>query len=96
MVARTRTLKPVERPTTRGPLPVKGRRFEWAPVRPETPPTLTPADRQRDEEAAQQRRDRIGGVIAVGLVAFFVAFVVWVVSHGMPANYDPTWEYWMY
>ncbi len=97
MVTYTRPLKNGKPATTDSPVPVKGGRFEWAPARPEAPPVLTPAtDRNTDVEAAQERRDRFGGVIAVGIVAAFVAFVVWLVSHGLPTNYDPTWDYWMY
>ena len=73
---------------------LKSRREEWAPMHPVD--QRTHHVQQKSHTRWHLNGDRVGGVIAVSLFVAFVAFIAWVVSHGTPAGYDPSWDYWMW
>ena len=69
---------------------VPHKRQEWAPVHPVDPRTH-PVDR-KDHSEWHMKGDRVSGLIAALLFAAFIGFVAWVISHGPPEGFDPTWS----
>lgn len=91
MVAPVRPVVDVQPPVRRSNQLAPGRRFEW-PTDPEQNRTPTKAE----PTEANGTEDKVGAAIAVTVVVAFVAFIFWVITHGTPVGYDPTWDYWMY
>lgn len=87
--------RPVEHGSTRhASTNPKAQPEEWAPLHPVDPRTHPAHEKLHTEWRVNG--DRVGGLIAVSLFMTFVAFVAWVLSHGTPAGYDPTWDYMMW
>lgn len=69
---------------------VPQKRQEWAPVHPVDPRTHQVPGKSHSEW--HMKSDRVSGLIAVLLFTAFIGFVAWVISHGPPEGFDPTWS----